>query len=446
MPAASFKILFLAAGAGERRAGPDARAAGLVRGLRALGHDVQVAPLHTPAVLDEPLDPDVFRVAARRPDGGVDPAPLFLNAARLRLRIAGATGRHLLRLGGGRWLDHPRFRRWVTRPGNAGQASWRARLAVHLLEGVRGPLADDFQRVLGHFAPFEPDVVLVAGAPFSAFAPAIKETWPGRPVVGLYAGADPVLENLPEPGRGRARRLLRANVRHYDQLWVSGLHQALRATDLLALPAKRVRVVPVGLPGRQFARNAERRRAPFTLGYLAAIAPERGLATLARAFSLLVHARGRDARLFIAGRVLDAAYWRDVDRQLRRDGLAHRVTVFGELDRAGKIAFLRELSVFCETDRGVASEGIACLEALAAGVPVLAPALGGFPELLRQTGGGTLFPPESPALLAETLALFHDDPDTADAFARHGQMSVLRYHSQERAAAEAEEHLRALFR
>jgi glycosyltransferase involved in cell wall biosynthesis len=49
------------------------------------------------------------------------------------------------------------------------------------------------------------------------------------------------------------------------------------------------------------------------------------------------------------------------------------------------------------------------LEALCSGVPVVAPRLGGFTELVERTGGGLLYPPgEVPALVRALRTLLSD--------------------------------------
>jgi glycosyltransferase involved in cell wall biosynthesis len=64
------------------------------------------------------------------------------------------------------------------------------------------------------------------------------------------------------------------------------------------------------------------------------------------------------------------------------------------------------------------------LEALAAGVPVVEPRHGAFPEILEATGGGVLCEPDDPASLARELeALLLDAPRRAALGAR-GQAAV----------------------
>jgi glycosyltransferase involved in cell wall biosynthesis len=105
------------------------------------------------------------------------------------------------------------------------------------------------------------------------------------------------------------------------------------------------------------------------------------------------------------------------------------------LDRAAKIAFLKSLSVFSVPATYGEAFGLYVLEALAAGVPVVQPQSGAFPELLELTGGGVLCEPGDPQALALAIEELLSDPQRARAMAERGRQSVFQKFS---AAAMAE--------
>ena len=74
-------------------------------------------------------------------------------------------------------------------------------------------------------------------------------------------------------------------------------------------------------------------------------------------------------------------------------GLAGQFEYRGELDRAGKLAFLQELSVLSVPSPQTTQKGLFLLEAMASGVPVVQPRLGVFTEVVERTGGGVLTTP-----------------------------------------------------
>jgi glycosyltransferase involved in cell wall biosynthesis len=89
-------------------------------------------------------------------------------------------------------------------------------------------------------------------------------------------------------------------------------------------------------------------------------------------------------------------------------GLGSRVRFVGTATPLVELLPLADLFVLpSETE----SFGLAALEALACGVPVVATAVGGIPEVVRDGETGLLVPPEDPAALARAIeSLLADEP------------------------------------
>src|SRR5206468_2621894 len=121
--------------------------------------------------------------------------------------------------------------------------------------------------------------------------------------------------------------------------------------DLMAsragLDAGKVRVVHNGVNLRGF-EPADSAPDPPVLGYLARMCPAKGLDTLVDAFIKL---RSRNhipnLKLRVAGsqNAADRKFVDGLMRDLLAEGLASEAMFFANVDRAGKIEFLRSLSV-----------------------------------------------------------------------------------------------------
>ena len=73
---------------------------------------------------------------------------------------------------------------------------------------------------------------------------------------------------------------------------------------------------------------------------------------------------------------------------------------------------------------------------MAAGVPVVEPPVGAYPEIFAEAGCGTLSASEAPADLARAWAAQLDDPARLADAAQRGRMAVARHFNLDRMARE----------
>ena len=122
-------------------------------------------------------------------------------------------------------------------------------------------------------------------------------------------------------------------------------------------------------------------------------------------------------------------------RQLyRAAGLDQRVRFHGTRLGREKIGFLQRADIFVLPSRNE-SFGIANLEAMASGVPVVQPRWGAFPEVIDRTRGGLLCEPNDSASLAETLYSLWKNPELASDLGKEGSKRVREHYSVEQMAA-----------
>lgn len=420
------RILHLAAGAGGMYCGACARDLALVRGLSARGHEVQVVPLYTPL---------------RSDDGSAPDAPVFYGGINVFLQQASVLFR---KLPGAfdRFLDSPGLIRWVSQFAIETRAENLGPMTVSVLAGKHGRQRKELEKLIRYLeAQPRPDVVSLTNSLLSGVAPALKERL-GVPIVCSLQGEDGFVGAMREPHRSEALRLMRENARAVDLFLAPGDAYAARMADLLAVSPEQVRVVQPGIVAEAFAPAGSRPRRPFTIGYLSVITPGKGLDLLVDAFHALTKEREQEIVLAVAGRPLNQRYWRSLQKRIADLGLEGQFHYRGEVDFAGKVAFLRRCSVFCVPSRMAEARGMAWMEAMAAGVPVVAPNAGVFPELIGLTGGGVLVPPGDAAAVGRALADLLDDPDAADRMGRAGAEGIARHFTADRMAEAA---LEALF-
>jgi len=392
-------ILSITAGAAGMYCGSCSRDNAQAIELLARGHRVTLLPLYTPTNPDEP------NVSRKRVlFGGIS---VYLQQYVPMLRRA---PRFLDRLWDAPWvIDAFASRSISTDPKMLGD------LTVSMLEGDRGVLRREFDKLLEWLADEPvPDVVNIPNTLLIGLAAPLKRAL-GRPICCTLQGEDLFLDGLIEPYRTRAIDLIKRQVADVDRFISVSDYYVPVMSAMLAIPRQRIDVVPLGINLEGYARREERSAAePFRVGYFARISPEKGLRELADAYRVLrAKAPSVPMRLDAAGYMgaAQAPYLDGVRRMLDAAGLGSEFTYHGQVDRAGKVAFLRTLDVLSVPAPYEEPKGTFLLEAMAAGVPVVQPRRGAFPEIVEKTGGGVIVPAGDTAALAEALLDLSRDRD-----------------------------------
>jgi glycosyltransferase involved in cell wall biosynthesis len=389
------RILSITAGAAGMYCGSCFRDNALAAELMARGHDVTLAPVYTPTRTDE------ANVSRHRVLFGGISVYLQQHSALFR-----RTPGFLDRL----W-DSPSVIGAFASRAVSTDARLLGDLTISMLEGGHGVLRKEFEKLVEWIRDEPPpDIINLPNSLLIAMAEPLRDAVK-RPMCCTLQGEELFLNGLPAPYRQRAIDLIRAQTKHVDRFIAVSHYAAGFMSELLAISPARISVVPLGIKMDGY----EPRRAtgdPFTIGYFARVAPEKGLHVLADAY---VRLRRRTApapvRLAVAGYLAPAheAYLKGVRRTLESAGLGGELSYAGEVDRPGKLAFLRQLDVLSVPATYDEPKGIFLLEAMASGVPVVQPRRGGFTEIVEATGGGLLVEPDDPDSLAEGLyALWSD--------------------------------------
>jgi glycosyltransferase involved in cell wall biosynthesis len=152
------------------------------------------------------------------------------------------------------------------------------------------------------------------------------------------------------------------------------------------------------------------------VGFLGRIVEEKGLEYLLEAFA---HLQDADARLLIAGDYASVAGGSVIDRIRARAKHDPRVRVLGFVPEDRLADFYASVDVFVlPSVNSLEAFGIAQVEAMLAGVPVIASDLPGMRLPVKETGYGRLVPPrDAPAIhaaLSEFMIQRDPDPEGRD--------------------------------
>ena len=154
----------------------------------------------------------------------------------------------------------------------------------------------------------------------------------------------------------------------------------------------------------------------FVIGIVARLRPEKNHEMLLRAAARLV----ADNRTVTICAVGDGPCGVPLELLAHDLEVADHIVWAGERRDAGRLAAAFDVAVLCSAWEGLP---LAALEAMSAGVPVIATSVGGLPELLAG-GAGLLVPPDDPDGLADAIAALQAAPDTAARIGAAGRRRV----------------------
>jgi hypothetical protein len=233
------------------------------------------------------------------------------------------------------------------------------------------------------------------------------------PVVATAHRAD-VLD-IPAQG-ARSRRRVEEAMTSIDQVCAVSASIA-GAAAALATPRRPVEVVPNGADTTVFmprpAAEARRRlglpgHGPM-ISYVGKLVPRKGVDTLVEAMGILGRRPG-GAPLLVAAGIGEMRP--ALERRAAELGVADRIHFVGKVthDEVGWVMSAGDVFVLPSLSEGLPT--VVC-EAMSCGLPVVATAVDGTPEIVRDGETGLLVPPSQPGPLAEALARVLDDPALA---------------------------------
>jgi glycosyltransferase involved in cell wall biosynthesis len=205
--------------------------------------------------------------------------------------------------------------------------------------------------------------------------------------------------------------------RQLDGLFTSSTVSADAIVQDFGVRSERIRMLSNGVDTELFHPNPN---VPRQDGEILCVGrasdPNKGIDTLVEALAHLPH----PIRLTLV----------DADHKLhpariaaRKLGCADRLHITGRVEPEGLLALYQRASLVAVPSR-YEGFGLPAVEAMACGTPVVACAAGALPEVMGETGGGVLVPPDNPEALASAIADLMARPEMRSQMGKLGRARV----------------------
>jgi glycosyltransferase involved in cell wall biosynthesis len=300
-------------------------------------------------------------------------------------------------------------------------------MTLNMIRGENAFPEKELQRLVDYLCKDgKPDIIHLSNALIIGLARRIKKKLDVRIVCSLL-NEDDWIDEMVEPFQSGAWKLIAREAKNVDAFLTPSNYYKDLFISKTGISDANFSVIPLGFEPEKI--NIEKRNNFPSVGYFCRINSQNGIDKLVDAFiylkkenslpGLTLHISGGytgDDKPFIAEQI----------RKIKISGLKGSVRIYPQFQGDSKQEFFSNIDVMSVPVRKHDGFGLYLLEANAAGVPVVQPDTGAFPEIIKKTGGGITYSPDSVAELAAALLKMFNEHELRLKLGKEGKENVLK--------------------
>jgi glycosyltransferase involved in cell wall biosynthesis len=361
-----------------------------VDALRKKGHQVIKVPMYLPLYSDEHDISDI---------------PVFYGAISIYLKQLYPIFRKAPA-----WFDRllntkPALKMAASMAGST-DAKGLDEMTISMLMGEGGKQQEELERMVDWIADHcKPDIIHISNALLLGLAHRIRERIK-VPIFCSLQDEDVWVDVMQPASRAIVWKLMHEKSADVDAFIAVSNYFAGVMKQKMGLQNHRIFPVYLGVDPTEYEFE-EATIKPRTIGYISRMCHENGLDIAVDAFVILKKQSGfEDVKLCVTGgsTAADSRYIAGLKKQIRKAGLEDQVDFHESFEGAGRKEFFKKVAIASVPVRNGEAFGIYLPELMASGIPIIQPDLGAFPEIVNQSGGGTVYSPNTPEILAKNWA------------------------------------------
>jgi len=397
----------------------------LLQSLVSLGHDVVKVPMYLPSNLGGNVN--------------IVDTPVFYGAINVFLKEKLPFYRHvpewIERLFDSRALLH-----LASKKSGSTRPTGLEEMTLSMLQGEKGHQASELDHLIQYLKnEVAPDVVHLSNALLLGLAHRLKDDLGARIVCSLQDENEWV-DLMDEHYQSQVWSLMAEKAADVDLFVTASQFYSNQSQKWLKIPADKIKVIYGGIDFDGYERST----LPFdppVIGYLCRMSEYFGLGILVDAFlELKKDSRFKDLELHLTGGYSsdDKPFVNGLMKKISKHGFAKDVRVFRDFCKDNRIKFLKTLTLLSVPVPTGEAFGAYQVEALAAGVPIVQPNVGCYPEFVETTKGGVLYEPNTGEKLAAAIASLLSDQEKVRKLGEQGRRVVLTRFSMDQMAKNIE--------
>jgi glycosyltransferase involved in cell wall biosynthesis len=299
-------------------------------------------------------------------------------------------------------------------------------LTLNMIKGDATFRKDEVKRLIKYLnSDGKPDIIHISNALILGLARQLKKRINVKIVCSLL-NEDDWINDMSEPYQDKAWKMMAEESEYVDAFVTPSRYSKEQFISQTGVKGDNIHIIPLGFDAPDPDKSKDQSRSP-AIGYFCRISEHNGFDKLVDAFieikssniipGLTLNVCGgytADDKPFISKQI----------KKIREYGFQKSIKIYPEFVGNKKAEFFTNVDVISVPVRKYDGYGFYVLEANAAGVPVVQPATGAFPEILEITGGGIIYSPDTISELSKSMVKVLTDHELRKKLAETGSVKV----------------------
>ncbi len=286
-------------------------------------------------------------------------------------------------------------------------------MTLNMIEGDNAFRPDEMRRLVNYLkSEGLPDVIHLSNALILGLARQIKKMMDVKIVCSLL-NEDDWIDDMAEPYKSKAWKMIGAESVYVDGFITPSRYYKEHFISKTGVKGDNIHVVPLGFDPPEYGKSKDPSKPP-AIGFFDRISYHNGFDKLVDAFIMLKSQNAIPGlTLNVCGGFtgVDRPFISEQIKKIREKGLQKSIRIYPEFSGDKKAEFFSDVDVISVPVRKYDGYGLYIIEANSAGIPVVQPATGAFPEIVEMTGGGIIYLPDTVEELAENLKKMMTDTE-----------------------------------
>jgi glycosyltransferase involved in cell wall biosynthesis len=300
-------------------------------------------------------------------------------------------------------------------------------MTLNMIKGENAFPDKELQRLIDYLTKDgKPDIIHLSNALIIGLARRLKKKLDVKIVCSIL-NEDDWIDEMAEPFQSQAWKLIAKEAKNVDMFLTPSNYYKELFISKIGITQTNFSVIPLAMESPELLKIEKKDNWP-AIGYFCRINSQNGFDKLVDAFielksgnelsGLTLHVSGGytgDDKPFIAEQI----------RKIKSAGLKSSIKIYPEFQGNSKQEFFSNIDILSVPVRKHDGYGLYLLESNLAGVPVVQPATGAFPEIIEKTKGGITYSPDNITELAGALLKSLKDRELMRELGQNGKEKVL---------------------